>query len=82
MGCRIGMATDVDRRFQALKNKKKVPKRATCKTVLDGLKYAEASLVEMILKIECGPRCDGSLGGNKVKGRVWSVYRIDWKDKK
>ncbi len=76
MGCRIGMATDVAARVQALKRTRKVPEQARYKILKSGLTYNEAHDYEQRKRRETG--CDGSDGGLRKEGRVWSVYRIDW----
>lgn len=78
MGCRIGMATDVAARVRELKAGGMVPRNARYRTLDSGLTYSEANRREIARRDSCGPRCEGSLGGGFVSGRVWSVYRIDW----
>ncbi len=78
MPCRIGMATNVATRVQQLKNERKVPARATYRTLASNLTYREANAEEVRRRDACGPRCQGQAGGGHVPGRVWSVYRIDW----
>lgn len=78
MGCRIGMATDVAARVRKLKDAKLVPERATYRTLVSGLAYAEANTKEVALRAACGPHCQGQAGGGPKSGKVWSVYRVDW----
>ncbi|MCY4555136.1 MAG: hypothetical protein OXF79_01830 [Chloroflexi bacterium] len=78
MACRIGMATDVAARVQALKDAGTVPQRATYRTLSSGWTYKEANAEEIRKRTACGAHCAGSAGGGYVAGRVWSVYRIDW----
>ena len=77
MGCRIGMATDVDARVQHLKNSGLVPLHARHRVLNTFLTYSEATDYERAARQLCGPDCQGSAGGPFVSGRVWNVYRID-----
>ena len=78
MGCRIGMATDVDARVQQLKNSGLVPQHARHRILNRYLTYTEATDYERAARQVCGPPCQGSAGGPFVSGRMWNVYRIDW----
>ncbi len=78
MGCRIGMATDVDKRVEELKNKGLVPLHAVYAVLERGLTYEDANLKERRARQACGPHCDGNLGGGFIPGNRWSVYRINW----
>ena len=78
MACRIGMATDVARRVQELKDQRVVPSKATYRTLVSHLTYDEANAEETKRRTACGPHCQGRTGGGYVAGRAWSVYRIDW----
>ena len=78
MGCRIGMATDVNARVKKLKEDGTVPQNATHYTIESGLTYEEANSREIEERDACGSHCEGSPGGGYVEGSVWSVYRIDW----
>jgi len=78
MPCRIGMATDVEKRVEQLKADGSVPIGATYRTLDSGLTYDEANARESDRRELCGPHCQGSAGGGYVSGRQWSVYRIDW----
>ena len=78
MGCRIGMATNVANRVQQLKNQKIVPSGAKYQTLISELTYEAANAREIASRKACGARCQGQAGGGYVKGKVWSVYRIDW----
>ncbi len=78
MACRIGMATNVAARVRKLKDEKKVPERATYKTLDSDLTYKEANTKEAERIAACGSHCKGHPGGGYVAGRKWSVYRIDW----
>ena len=82
MGCRIGMATDVVARVRQLKDEKKVPTFASCRILAKGLTYEEANRKEILARRACGSHCEGQTGGAYKSGKVWSVYRIDWIDKK
>ena len=78
MGCRIGMATDVEERLVELLDDELIPPDAEYETLRTGLTYAEANKVEVALRKACGPGCDGQAGGGYKEGKVWSVYRVDW----
>ena len=78
MGCRIGMATNVENRVQELKNQNKVPQFARVSVIKDRLLYYDATQLEVTKRQICGSHCDGSTGGQFVPGYVWSVYRLDW----
>ena len=78
MACRIGMATNVARRVQQLKDERLVPSRAVYRTLVSGLTYEQANAEETRRRNACGPRCQGKTGGRDIPGKVWSVYRIDW----
>ena len=78
MACRIGMATNVAARVQQLKDEGTVPQSATYRTLDSGLTYREANAKEQARRTACGWHCAGQAGGRHKRGRVWSVYRIDW----
>ena len=78
MGCRIGMATDVQDRIYQLKNRNKIPHSARFRTVDSGMTYEEANKKEKDLRAKCGTHCEGQSGGMYKPGRIWSVYRVDW----
>ena len=78
MACRIGMATNVAKRVQQLKEQGQVPSRATYRTLVSGLTYDQSNAEEVKRRNSCGPPCQGQAGGGYVAGRVWSVYRVDW----
>ena len=78
MACRIGMATNVARRVQQLKDERSVPSTGVYRTRVSGLTYEQANAEETKRRTACGPRCQGQTGGGYVPGKVWSVYRIDW----
>lgn len=78
MGCRIGMATNVADRVNALKQSGDVPEDATYRTLTDGLTYEDATDYEVAARKRCGDHCEGHAGGGYVAGRVWSVYRVNW----
>ena len=78
MGCRIGMAVDVDARISELKAQREVPEYATCTILASELNYYQANQLEQKWREECGPDCDGQLGGRIVAGNVWNVYQLDW----
>ena len=78
MGCRIGMATNVEARVQELKAQGLVPKSARVRTLHIDLTYSRAMDYEKAERNLCGPECKGHVGGKYVSGRSWSVYRIDW----
>ena len=78
MGCRVGMATDVEVRVAQLKANKTVPQHAEYTVVEDGLTYDQATEYEKKLREECGPNCDGEEGGRRVDDKSWSVYWLDW----
>ncbi len=75
------MSTDVAARIRRLKNEGTVPARAKYRTVKSNLTYEEANAEENDLRTGCllmGKKCEGHPGGAYKRGRVWSVYRIDW----
>lgn len=78
MGCRIGMATNLEIRMQELKQQRKVPQYARVSVIKDRLLYDDATELEVTNRRICGPNCDGEAGGRFVPGYVWSVYRLDW----
>ena len=78
VGCRIGMATNVDARVAELKSQGEIPKHSSHYTIKKDLTYGQALNLEETKRKECGGHCAGSLGGGYKSGRVWSVYRIDW----
>ena len=78
MGCRIGMATDVIERIKKLKAERKVPPDAKHQVLKSNLTYKQASILEDSKRDQCGPHCQGHVGGLYKAGKVWSVYRLDW----
>ena len=81
MACRIGMATDVDERIREHKRKGDVPRHAEHHVIDDGLTYEDALEMEtgyIVLCKKTEGACDGSPGGKRVPGPVWSIYQINW----
>ena len=80
MGCRIGMSTDVEARVDTLKAEETVPQSVECTILESGLTYDQATKLEKKLREECGPNCDGDVGGKRVEGKQWDVYRLEWEN--
>lgn len=78
MGCRIGMATNVEERVVELMDEGKIPEDCSWHTLHSGLNYDQATQKEEQERRACGPQCDGRAGGARESGYEWSVYRIDW----
>ena len=72
------MSADVFARVQKLKRDGTVPANASYSILCSGLTHEEATAEEAARRTECGPFCEGRLGGAYKAGNVWSVYRIDW----
>jgi len=86
MGCRIGMSTNVQERFEQLKQSGKIPDHATYRILTSSLTYDSANDFESEQRSLCsrhGLDCQGHSGGQLPSGvrrndPVWKVYRIDW----
>ena len=80
MGCRIGMTSRrVRDRFLELVSEGKVPTDANYRTLFpEKLNYKKAHKAEKEARSACGSHCEGDDGGKPVKGKVYTIYRIDW----
>ena len=75
MACRVGMSTDPDGRMAYWKTKENC---LSGRVVASKLTYDEALAMEKSLAEKDGCRYSG--GGQRVSGRVWSVYRMSYCD--
>ena len=75
MACRVGMSTDPDERIAYWKAKENC---LSGRVVASNLTYDEALAMERRLAERDGCRYGG--GGQRVPGRVWSVYRMSYCD--
>ena len=64
MGCRIGMATNVQTRVAELMQAGLVPNYARYQILGTGLTYTSANALEISERAKCGPHCQGNPGGN------------------
>ena len=72
MACRVGMSTVPAERIKYWKNKENCTSGYVVKS---GLTYDEALELEKDLARRGGCRQSG--GGQRVSGRVWSVYKLN-----